>query len=163
MYVVGDKIVHPLHGAGVVEAVETQEVLGESREYYVLRVPFNDIKLMIPCQHKKDSSIREVTNKDEIGSLFEHLRSETTKMNDNWNHRYRENMDKLKTGNVYTVCEVVRNLMRADRIKKLSAGEKKLLADAKNILLSELVLVTEEHFDTLVERVEAEVFSSVAS
>jgi CarD family transcriptional regulator len=140
MFVIGDRIVYPMHGAGVIEAVEERRILGTTRQYYILNIAFGDMKIMIPCDSSEVIGVREVITADEIMDVMEVLANDSTEMSDNWNRRYRENMAKLKTGNTRHVAEVVRNLMRIDRVKKLSTGEKKMLANAKQILISELIL-----------------------
>lgn len=141
MFVVGDKIVYPMHGAGIIEEIEDKQILGESRKYYILRVPCGDMKIMIPVESCNEIGVRPIISVDEIEDVMRVLRAETTEMSNNWNRRYRENMEKLKTGCVYNVAEVVRNLMRSDKERKLSTGEKKMLSNAKQILISEIVLV----------------------
>jgi CarD family transcriptional regulator len=141
MFVVGDKIVYPMHGAGIIEKIEDKQILGESRKYYVLRVPCGDMKIMIPVENCDEIGVRPIISMDEIKEVIRVLSAETTEMPNNWNRRYRENMEKLKTGSVYHVAEVVRNLMRSDKERKLSTGEKKMLTNAKQILISEIVLV----------------------
>ena len=141
MFMIGDKIVYPMHGAGVIEEIEEKKILGETRRYYILRVPCGDMKIMIPVDSSKDIGVRSVVSDMELSQVMETLESESSQMSSNWNRRYRENMEKLKTGNVIQVAEVVRNLMRTDREKKLSTGEKKMLSNAKQILLSEIILI----------------------
>jgi CarD family transcriptional regulator len=141
MFSIGDRIVYPMHGAGVIEAIEKQQILGEIREYYILRIPVGDMKIMIPCDQTDCIGVREIIDKKQLKGVESALRGDSTDMPGNWNRRYRDNMDKLKTGDLTCVCEVVRNLMRADKVKKLSAGEKKMLSSAKQILVSELILV----------------------
>jgi CarD family transcriptional regulator len=141
MFVVGDKIVYPMHGAGIIEKIEDKQILGESRKYYVLRVPCGDMKIMIPVENCDEIGVRPIISMDEIKEVIRVLSAKTTEMPNNWNRRYRENMEKLKTGSVYHVAEVVRNLMRSDKERKLSTGEKKMLTNAKQILISEIVLV----------------------
>ncbi|HHX13811.1 MAG TPA: CarD family transcriptional regulator [Clostridiales bacterium] len=140
MFVVGDKIVYPMHGAGIIEDVEEKKILGETKEYFVLRVPGGDMKIMIPVHNVEEIGIRSVISEEEIAPLFSMLEGPSSSMPDNWNRRYRENMEKLKTGDIFQVAEVVRNLLRADQIKKLSTGEKKMLTNAKQILISEITL-----------------------
>ena len=149
MFSIGDKIVYPMHGAGVVEGIEEKQILGESRSYYILKVPFGDMKIMIPCDSTESVGVREVICVAEIPVVEEALSSESTEMPGNWNRRYRDNMEKLKTGDLEQVCEVVRNLMRVDQIKKLSTGEKKMLSNARQILLSELILVCNRNADEI--------------
>ncbi|MDF2655601.1 MAG: CarD family transcriptional regulator [Bacillota bacterium] len=141
MFVIGDKIVYPMHGAGIIEEIEEKQILGESRKYYILKVPFGDMKIMIPVDSSNDIGVRAIISVDEIKAVMEILSAGSSEMSNNWNRRYRENMEKLKTGDIYSVAEVVRNLMRTDREKKLSTGEKKMLSNAKQILVSEIILV----------------------
>ncbi len=141
MFVIGDRIVYPMHGAGIIEQIEEKQILGEIRKYYILKVPCGDMKIMIPVESCEGIGVRAVIAAEEITEVFEVLKAETTEMSNNWNRRYRENMEKLKTGDIYHVAEVVRNLMRTDKEKKLSTGEKKMLSNAKQILISEIILV----------------------
>ncbi len=141
MFGIGDKIVYPMHGAGVIEKIEEQRILDQNRRYYILRVPCGDMKIMVPVENAEDIGVRGVINPDKLGKVLEYLGGETTVMSDNWNRRFRENQDKLKSGEVFQVAEVIRNLMRTDIAKKLSTGEKKMLTNAKQILASEIILV----------------------
>jgi len=141
MFIIGDKIVYPMHGAGIIEEIEEKKILGETRRYYILRVPCGDMKIMIPIESSDGVGVRNVMTELELGDVIESLQGETTEMSNNWNRRYRENMEKLKTGDAFEVAEVVRNLMRLDKEKKLSTGEKKMLSNAKQILQSEMILV----------------------
>jgi CarD family transcriptional regulator len=141
MFTVGDKIVYPMHGAGVIEEIEEKKILGEVRKYYILKVPCGDMKIMIPVDCSDEIGIRHVVSDEELADVMGILKGESSEMSTNWNRRYRENMEKLKTGDVNEVAEVVRNLMRTDREKKLSTGEKKMLTNAKQILSSEIILI----------------------
>ena len=143
MFVIGDKIVYPMHGAGIIEEIEEKLILGESRKYYILKMPFGDMKIMIPVDSSNDIGVRSIISVDEINAVMDILSAGSSEMSNNWNRRYRENMEKLKTGDICSVAEVVRNLMRTDREKKLSTGEKKMLSNAKQILVSEIILVKE--------------------
>jgi len=140
MYSIGDKIVYPMHGAGIIEQIEEKVILGEKRKYYVLNVPCGDMKIMIPVEKSKDIGVRDVISSKDVDTVLEVLNAPSTEMSDNWNRRYRENMEKLKTGDICEVAEVVRNLLRIEREKNLSAGEKKMLANARQILVSEIIL-----------------------
>lgn len=148
MFVIGDRIVYPMHGAGIIEQIEEKQILGEIRKYYILKVPCGDMKIMIPIESCSDIGVRAVITAEKIQEVFEVLQAETTEMSNNWNRRYRENMEKLKTGDIYHVAEVVRNLMRTDKEKKLSTGEKKMLSNAKQILISEIILVKDIDHET---------------
>jgi CarD family transcriptional regulator len=158
MFSIGDRIVYPMHGAGIIEAIEEKQIFGEARRYYILRIPIGDMKIMIPCESTDCVGVREIIDKNQLKIVEIALRGDSTEMPCNWNRRYRNNMDKLKTGEMKCVCEVVRNLMRADRIKKLSAGEKKMLSNAKRILISELILVSSRDADDLMTFIEKLVY-----
>jgi CarD family transcriptional regulator len=158
MFAVGDRIVYPMHGAGVIEAIEEEKILGKLQKYYVLRVPFSGMKIMIPMEGTESIGFREIISLDEMADVMKILSEKSTEMPINWNRRYRENMTKLKAGTISNVAEVVRNLMRVERVKKLSTGEKKMLANAKHILVSELVLVKGEEAGAMESRVERAVW-----
>lgn len=143
MFTIGDKIVYPMHGAGIIEEIEEKKILGETRKYYVLRVPCGDMKIMIPIESCEGVGVRTVMSETELSGVLSTLTHQSTEMSTNWNRRYRENMEKLKTGDPFEVAEVVRNLTRLDREKRLSTGEKKMLSNAKQILQSEIILVRE--------------------
>jgi CarD family transcriptional regulator len=154
MFSVGDKIVYPMHGAGIIEKIEKKKILGQIREYYILRVPCGDMKIMIPVDKTEDIGIRPIIPISRLPEVFALLSAESTEMSSNWNRRYRENLEQLKSGDICKVAEVVRNLVRTDRAKKLSTGEKKMLINAKQILISELILVskmTYEEADQVIE------------
>lgn len=140
MYSIGDKIVYPMHGAGVIESIEEREILGCKQDYYVLKMPVGDMKVMIPTQNVDGIGIREVIRSRDVDKVYEILQDHTVNVTNNWNKRYRENMTKIRSGNIYEVADVVRILMKRDREKGLSTGEKKMLNSAKQILVSELVL-----------------------
>jgi len=143
LFNIGDKVVYPMHGAGVIESIEEKEVLGERRKYYILRLPVGDMKVMIPISNCKGVGLRSVVTRDEVQKVFKILKGQGSTMSTNWNRRYRANLDKIKSGNIYEVAEVVRNLIQRDKEKGLSSGEKKMLENARQILISELVLATE--------------------
>jgi len=155
VFKIGDKVVYPMHGAGVIEAIEEKEVLGERRQYYILRLPVGDMKVMIPITNTKDVGLRQVVDGDGVQKVFRILSEQSTIMSTNWNRRYRANLEKIKSGNIYEVAEVVRNLIKRDKEKGLSSGERKMLENARQILVSELVLATEMEEDkaqSLVDR-----------
>jgi len=143
LFNIGDKVVYPMHGAGVIESIEEKEVLGEKRQYYILRLPVGDMKVMIPISNCDGVGLRSVVTRDEVQKVFKILKGQGSTMSTNWNRRYRANLDKIKSGNIYEVAEVVRNLIQRDKEKGLSSGEKKMLENARQILISELVLATE--------------------
>ena len=141
MFTIGDKVAYPMHGAGVIEGIEEQSILGTLRRYYVLRLSHSDMKVMVPVEASGKIGVRYIVKNSDLDDVVNVLHSESTPMSDNRNKRNRDNMEKLKTGDLKEIAEVVRNLLRADHRKKLSTGEKKMLNNAKQLLLSEVVLV----------------------
>jgi len=139
MYEVGDKIVYPMHGAGVIESIEEKEFLGEKLKYYVMRMPLGEIKIMIPINKAGSIGIRSVIDKSVADMVLNFLEKMSVEETSNWNRRYRENMKKIKSGNVFDVAEVVKTLTIREKQKGLSTGERKMLNSAKRILISELV------------------------
>lgn len=139
MFKVGDRIVHPMHGAGVVEAIEER---GEEKQvYYVLRLFSGSLKVLVPAVKTEEIGIRQVIDESEIKNVLDFLGEDGEGLADlNWNHRYRAHLEKIRTGNIFAVAEVVRTLMRQDLRKGLSAGEKRMLESALHILTSEIVL-----------------------
>jgi CarD family transcriptional regulator len=140
MFNVGDKIVYPMHGAGVIEAIEEKEILGKKQSYYVLRMPIGDMKVLLPTKNAEGIGVREVIGVESVSKVLEVLKEHKRDTNCNWNKRYRENMIKIKTGDIYEVADVVSSLMAREKEKGLSTGERKMLNNAKQILISELVL-----------------------
>ncbi len=154
MFSIGDKIVYPMHGAGVIEAIEEREILGTRRKYYIMRIPLDDMKVMIPMDNIEGIGIRQVISKEEVESVMAVLEANETRMPQNWNRRYRANIDRIKTGDIFEVAEVVRNLVLRDREKSLSTGERKILNNARQILVSEIILaaeLSEEQVNGMVE------------
>ncbi|MGI6149105.1 MAG: CarD family transcriptional regulator [Firmicutes bacterium] len=142
MYNVGDNVVYPMHGAGVIEAIEEREVLGECKKYYIMALPIGDMKVMIPMDSVEEVGLRQVIDDEGVRRVYEILGGEKTAMSSNWNRRYRANMEKIKSGDIFAVAEVVRNLTLRDQDKGLSTGERKMLETARQILISELVVAS---------------------
>lgn len=149
MFSIGDKIVYPMHGAGVIESIEEREILGEKRRYYVLRMPIGEMKVMIPIANVNGMGLRRVIDEDGVSKVLDILQDKDSPMSANWNRRYRANMEKIKSGNIYELAEVVRNLSQRDKKKGLSTGEKKMLDNARQILISELVLAKDSKEDSI--------------
>ncbi|MCF6465852.1 CarD family transcriptional regulator [Clostridium sp. Cult2] len=143
MFNIGDKVVYPMHGAGIIEGIEEKEILGEKRKYYIMRMPIGDMKVMIPVDNVEEIGIREIINSDDLEKVLNILKGDKTKMPQNWNRRYRINMEKIKSGDIFEIASVVRNLMLRDMEKSLSTGERKMLNSAKQMLISEIVLVVD--------------------
>ena len=154
MFNIGDKVVYPMHGAGVIESIEEKEISGERLRYYIIKLPMGEMKAMVPLHKVKEVGLRQVIDECEILRVFEVLKSESTTMPMNWNHRYRANLEKIKSGSIFEVAEVVRNLATRDRQKGLSTGEKKMLENARRILLSEVVLAKDDTENSMTEIIE---------
>lgn len=140
MFNVGDKVVYPMHGAGVIESIEEKEILGERQKYYVMRMPIGNMKVMVPLNNVDVIGLREVVDEMTINKVLKQMEQRENHDTLNWNRRYRANMDKIKSGDIYEVAEVVCSLMLRDEEKGLSTGERKMLDNARRILVSELVL-----------------------
>jgi CarD family transcriptional regulator len=140
MFSVGEKIVYPVHGAGVVESIENREILGEVRSYYVLRITSGYLQVLVPVDSAEKVGMRLVSDAERLRQARNVLSGPASPWEENWNRRYRLNMDKIKSGDICELAEVVRNLTLRDNAKGLSAGEKKMLDNARRILLSEIVL-----------------------
>lgn len=153
MFNVGDKIVYPMHGAGTIDAIEQKDILGEKQDYYIIKMP-GEVKVMVPISKASEVGVRNVINKDEAGKVLQILEADETQMPNNWNKRYKENMEKMKSGDVYEVADVVRNLSYKQKEKGLSTGEKKMLNNAKQILISELVLAEHASADEVENLIE---------
>ena len=133
MFKVGDKIVYPMHGAGTIESIEEKEILGEKQKYYIMKMPVGDIKVMVPTKNAELIGVRDVIGSDVAKNVLDVLSQGPTDMSSNWNKRYRDNMEKMKSGDIYEVADVVRNLSFKQKEKGLSTGEKKMLVNAKRL------------------------------
>ena len=153
MFNIGDKIVYPMHGAGTIDAIEEKNILGEKQNYYIIKMP-GEVKVMVPTDKAEEVGVRNIIDKEEASKVMSVLGENETEMSQNWNKRYRDNMEKMKSGNIYELADVVRNLSFKQKEKGLSTGEKKMLNNAKQILVSELVLAehaSQEEVEKLVE------------
>jgi len=153
---VGDKVVYPHHGAAVIERREKKEVFGERREYLVLKLAYGDLTLMVPADNTDEVGLREVINDEEVEEVFAVLRKKEARMPTNWSRRFKNHVEKLKSGDIYQVAEVVRNLSIRERERGLSAGEKRMITKARQILISELAYATvgtEEKAEAMIDKV----------
>lgn len=158
MYNIGDKVVYPMHGAGIIEEIEVKEILGEKREYYILRMPINNMKVMIPVGNVEGLGVRNVLGREEMDEVIELLGAyEDIDLPKNWNRRYRYNLDRIKSGDIMEVARVVRCLERLDNKKTLSTGERKMLTSAKQIIVSEMMLVYDKPAKEILKLVEEKV------
>lgn len=140
MFSIGDRISHPMHGAGVIDGIEERKINGTSRQYYVFRLPAGGMLVMIPVDNCEEIGVRPIISPREADRLIEEMSDIEIDMTQNWNRRYRENMLRIKSGNLLEVARVIKGLMARDSDKGLSTGERKMLRSAKQILISEIVL-----------------------
>src|SRR5690625_3891940 len=117
MFDIGDKVVYPMHGAGIIVDMEKKEILGEIKDYLIMQMPIGDMKVMIPVDNVADIGVRSIIEANQIDEVVEILKGHKTTMPDNWNRRYRLNMDRIKSGDIFEIAEVVRNLMMLDTEK----------------------------------------------
>ncbi len=153
MFNVGDNIVYPMHGAGVIHSIEKRNILNEEQEYYIIAMP-GEVKVMVPTANAEQIGVRSIINSSDVEKVFNVLEENETEMSNNWNKRYRDNMDKMKSGDIYEIADVVRNLSLKQKEKGLSTGEKKMLNNARQILVSELVLAenkTQDEVEKLID------------
>jgi CarD family transcriptional regulator len=155
MYSVGDKVVCPQHGAGKITGIEPKEVLGRQREYLTIQILHSHMTVMLPVENAGRAGLRRIVEADVFEEVLEVLRGEPTTMPKDWSRRYRHNRDKLKTGDVFEVAEVVRNLAVRDAAKDLPLGEKRMFTDAKKILASELMYARDLSEDEATARLDA--------
>ena len=139
MFEVGDKVVYPHHGAGTVVKREKREVLGQTREYLTIKILHNDMTVNVPVENAEQVGLRTVIDEDLVNNVVKALTGGSTEMPKNWNRRFKHNRDKMKTGDIFELAEVVKNLSLRDHEKGLSTGEKQMFVKAKKILASELM------------------------
>jgi len=158
IYEIGDHVVYPHHGAGKVMKKEKKKLLGEEREYLTIKILHNDMTVMVPTENADRAGLRRVIDEEAVERVLAVLRDDVSQMPKNWNRRFKHNRDKIKTGDVYELAEVVRNLAIRESEKGLSTGEKQMYTRAKKILASEMMYAlemeegeAEEHIDRLIE------------
>ena len=139
LYEIGDKVVYPHHGAGNIIKKELKEILGQKREYLTIQILYNHMTVMVPCENAEAAGLRKVIAEETVDEVLAVLRDDGTQMPKNWNRRFKHNRDKIKTGDIFELAEVVRNLSIRDLDKGLSTGEKQMFGRAKKILASELM------------------------
>lgn len=141
MFEIGDRIVYPMHGAGVIVEKTLKTILGVEKEYYILSIPVGEIRISVPIDKINDMGIRTIVDESEIENILEILKLKDVEINSNWNARYRENLEKLRLGELEGIAEVFRDLYTLDLDRGLSMAEKKLLHSSKKMLISELSVV----------------------
>ena len=157
-YEEGDNVVYPHHGAGVVIKKESRDMMGEKKDYLTIKILHNDMTVMVPCDNAHRAGLRRVIDEDQVRRVIDVLTDEVSEMPKNWNRRFKYNREKIKTGDVYELAEVVRNLAIREWEKGLSTGEKQMYTRAKKILASEFMYAldkdedgAEEYIDGLLE------------
>ncbi len=153
MFQTGDKIVHPMHGAGVVDSIVQKKVNGVVRDYYILKLPVGSMLVMIPVESSREIGVRAVIDREEAEKIIAAIPSIEVEVDQNWNRRYRENMARIKSGDLIEVARVVKSLMKRDFSRGLSTGERKMLHSAKQILISELVLSESSSYEVMEDRI----------
>ena len=151
MFHIGDEIVYPMHGAGIIIDIEEKKILGELHKYYILQISISDMKVMLPINNTDAIGIRKIVSEDAANEAINHFLNCDEDLNNNWNQRYREKIEKMKSGNLIEVATVAKTLLLRDNKKSLSNAERKMLSNAKNILVSELVLAKRMTADEIKE------------
>ena len=140
MYAIGDKIVYPMHGAGIIEAIEEKPVLGQKRKYYIMRIPSGNMTVMLPMENCDGIGVRDVIDPSEAKKVIEFFKTSQLTDDHNWNKRQRDNLAKMKSGDIYQTAEVLKDLMCREAQKGLSISERKMLTNARQIFVSEIVM-----------------------
>lgn len=140
MYCIGNRVVHPLHGAGTIEDIKEMEIVGQKHKYYVVRFAIGNMVTNIPIENSEKIGIRSVIDKSEAKKVLQSFREAKIEDDSNWNKRQRDNLVKIKSGDIYQVLVVLKELMYREKLKGLSTSERKTLCSAKQIVVSELVL-----------------------
>ena len=153
MFSVGDKIVHPMHGAGVIDSIVEEKINGKLIQFYVFKMPVSGLILKIPTANSEMIGIRAVSTSEAIEGIISQIPDLGVEMIANWNHRCRENMERIKSGDLLEVASVIKALMYRDGLRGLSTGERKMLHNAKQILISEIVLVENTKYADVEERI----------
>lgn len=155
MFCIGDKVVHPMHGAGTIADIVREKVAGSIQDYYVFRLSVGGLVLKIPLLSSQAVGLRQIIGREEAIRLLDAIPAMDTEMTSNWNRRYRENLQRLKSGNLYEVARVIKGLSFRDSQQGLSTGERKMLHTAKQILISEIVLALGQDYQYVENRVNA--------
>ena len=153
MFQIGDKVVHPMHGAGIVESIVQKEVNGVTREYYILKLPVRSMVVMVPTEHSGEIGVRPVVGNAEADRILASISQLPVEAVSSWNRRYRMNMERMKSGNLFEVARVVKSLTLRENDRGLSTGERKMLHAAKQILISELVMSKDSSYEDMEEQI----------
>ena len=147
MYTVGDKVVYPLHGVGLINSIEDRTVLGEKRSYYVIKLAISDMTVMIPTNRSDQLGLRMIVSDRDVHKALKLINGQITDMEEDWKARYQHNFEKMKSGSIFDVAEVVKNLFHRNRVKELSIMEKKLYENAYRLLVDEISYVKDMEKD----------------
>lgn len=159
MFNIGDKVVYPMHGAGIIAAIEEREILGRIHKYYILKLPVNSMKVMVPVKTAQELGVRHILKSEDMQEVVKALSSdEEIEMPKNWNRRYRFNLDKIKSGDLVEIAGVLKSLEKLDKEKSLSTGERKILNEARQIIASEMILVFEKSLDEINKLIDDAIF-----
>lgn len=154
MFQIGDKIVHPMYGAGIVDDITTRKINGVTRDYYVLKLPVGGMMVMIPTENSQGIGVRPVMTLEQAEEIIAALPELETDNDPNWNRRYRENMERLKSGDLMQVAKVLKSLTLRDRARGLSTGERKMLYSARQILVSEIGMAEGADYEDVERRID---------
>lgn len=156
LYKIGDSVFYPLHGAGIIRQIEEKRILGERHKYYIVRIPIKDTEVMLPIENAESLGVRAVKSSEEIDELLSYMKKTADESSDNWNRRYRENIEKIREGTQERTAEVVKYLLIRDENKGLSSSEKKTLNYAKQILYSEIIMAKNMDYDAVDKMIKEE-------
>ncbi len=149
MFQIGDKIVYPMHGAGVIVGIEQKTILGEAHNYYVMQLSVSSMRVMLPTNNTDAIGVRDIVSPGTADKVIEYFRTCDEETEQSWNRRYRENIDKMKRGNLFDIALIAKTLTLRDRRRALSNAERKMLLNAKSILISELVLAKQSTYEDM--------------
>ena len=153
MFQIGDKVVHPMHGAGIVESIVQKEVNGLTREYYILKLPVRSMVVMVPTEHSGEIGVRPIVGSAEADRILASISQLPVEAVSSWNRRYRMNMERMTSGTLFEVARVVKSLTLRENDRGLSTGERKMLHAAKQILISELVMSKDSSYEDMEEQI----------
>lgn len=159
-YSVGDRIAHPMHGAGIIDGIVTRKIGGKEREYYVISIQSGSMMVMVPVEGCENVGVRPIIGSEEAERILRDIPGIQVSMTTNWNKRYRENMLKIKSGDLMEVAEVIKGLTERDKERGLSTGERKMLQSARQILISELMLSQSASYEEIESRVDSAMLCS---
>ncbi|MFA5340999.1 MAG: CarD family transcriptional regulator [Clostridia bacterium] len=158
-YSIGDKIVYPMHGAGIIVDKVNRKIMDEIRCYFIIKSPISEMVAMLPVENMDTIGIRDVMSNMEADDLLDQIKTMNTVEISNWNKRYRENMEKLKDGTIYEIAQIAKSLMTRD--KSLSTGERKLMINAKNAVLSEIMLAKNMTLNQAEDALKGSIFNNI--